>query len=223
MDILEFFNKLNIPNQSTDSPYIKALHFKNGEPLKIFSLKDDIELLFKLDNDKYKKLITFLSYNKEVLFIPLEFIDGRIFGFVLRSLTQKAFYNFKIEDNLPMVFGLNDFSDFEFGQPIFLAEGIKDVQTIKLFYKYSLAYLTSQPAESLWNYLNTITNNIIIIGDNDKTGKKLILDNKIKEKYKHCKIYYLNGKDGGEYWEGNNFIYNQIKIIVSEELNGEKI
>jgi hypothetical protein len=214
MNICNFYQKLDNLNYFVygNNPYSKCFIYKQGLPIKFFDIEKDYLLFFQIDkNEENDKIKTFLTYNKRVIFIPLEFIDDSLIGFQLRSYTKKAFYNIKFNDNLPLVYGLNDFKDFKLNSSVFLVEGIKDVQTIKLLYKYSLAYLTAKPSDVLFDYLKKITNKIIFIGDNDKAGKQLKWD----DAYKGCDKNYLSVKDCGDYFDNNNdFVIQQIKSIM---------
>lgn len=218
MTFLELYNELSI-NFENDF-YGDCLTIKSGNQVKFFDISKNFKLLEKIDNledEEDKKLIYFLNKYQEVYVIPLETPDKAIYGFVLKSVNTKNFYNYRIKKNFPLVFGLADFENYEFNKLILLCEGIKDVQTLKLVYPYSLAYLTAQPSRDLWNYLCKITNKIVFIPDNDDAGKDLL-------EYKKFKIfdkYYCQSgkKDFGEYWENSDYLKRQkfideIKTIL---------
>ena len=219
MTFLEIYEKLDI-NLGTDC-YGDCLTIKSGKPVKFFDISENFNLIEKLkleDIEEEKKVLYFLNKYQMVYFIPLQLPDNSIYGFVLKSVNSKNFYNYRINKNFPLVFGLEDFSDYRYNDLILLCEGIKDVQMLKLVYKYSLAYLTSQPSKSLWNYLTQITNKIIIIPDKDEAGKNFIdLDKKYKDnKYSKIDKYYCQSgkKDFGEYWELND--YRKRQCFVDE-------
>ena len=146
--ILDFYNKLKI--KFFDDPYGKSFMSKSGSAVKFFDISKNFKDIDLIDAEDIKK---FLVKNKDVYFIPLELPNKEIFGFVLKSINSKKFYNIRIKEQYPQVFGLYDFYDFKFNKPVILVEGIKDCQFVKLFYPWTLAYLTSQPSKLLFEYL----------------------------------------------------------------------
>ena len=196
-----------------DDSYGRALKFKNGCPVKYFNITKNFKVLDLIDEDgdKYKKIKQFLVRNQFVYFIPCEIPGNEIVSFVLRARGKKEFRNVKLNEKYPMVFGLEDFYDYV-GQTILLTEGVKDAMFLKRFYKYSLAYLTSQPQKDLWEYLKRISRNILFFPDNDMTGRNI----KKLKKYADCKVYYGKEKDWGKYWED---ISEERKQDLIESLN----
>ena len=116
------------------------------------------------------------------------------------------------------MFGINDFIDFKYGDPVVLCEGSKDVQTIKLLYKYVIGYLTATPGQDIIDYLNSISNKILILGDADKAGRNL----KWKDYLKGIKKNFLSKKDPGYYWDTDDknekqLLLKNIEIILKKE------
>jgi DNA primase len=205
--VIDFYKALPDIKYSLNSEYNKAL--KNVE-YKVF----DIQKSFKdLDNLNNKDLKDFAFKNTQVFIIPLRDMFDEIIGFILRSVEGKAFHTYAVNRKYPMIFGLNDFKDFKINEPILLTEGIKDAMVLKQYYKYSLAYLTSQPSDKFMEYLENITNRIIFFPDNDNAGKKL----KFNDFRKYTKYYVPYGKDLGEYWEEKEEIGDWIKVILEKE------
>jgi DNA primase len=222
--MINLYNNLDIA--TINDPYVNALSFKTGNPIKYFNLNNDFKLLQALDESIYKKEQYFFLSNKEVLLIPIEFIDGSIYAIHMRSVHNKKFWNVKFNE-IPLMYGLNDFQDFKYGSPVVLCEGSKDVQTIKLLYKYVIAYLTASPGNDIIDYLKKISNKILIIGDADKAGRNL----KWKDYLIGIKKSYLSKKDAGYYWDVDfytefneeekkkqkNLILKNIEIILKKE------
>lgn len=212
----------NLDKKLGEDSYGLALKYKNDNPVKFFDIEKDFKKidLIECDEENKKKLVFFLIKYKEIYFVPLELPDLSIFGFILKSKNSKNFFNFKLNVNYPMIFGLNDFNDYKYDKPIFLVEGIKEAMFVKLFYKYCIAYLTSQPSKKLWEYLIRISNKIIFLPDNDDVGKSL----KYMNKFKAYNKYYPScaKKDWGEYWEINNkqkekMFENELNMILKKE------
>lgn len=219
-NFIEFYRVLKF--KLFNDQYSQCFQFKNGNSVKFFDISTDYTKLEILDYNR--DVIAFCLKYKEVFIIPLELPDGDIFSFILRSKETKNFLNIKLIDDVPLVYGLIDFSDFKYNTPIILVEGVKDAQTIKLKYKYTLAYLRASISKSLIEYLKLITNRLIVIPDNDKAGKNLEYylkydDNTILNR---AKIYYCQtSKDFGDYWiSGNKCYLLEIENILRlENLN----
>jgi hypothetical protein len=214
-ETINLYNLLGeIPEELLNSSYYKALKNKSINKVKFFNVETDFE---KLKDIKDDKLFYYLLLSQLVFFIPVDFFSGEIIGFILRSVNNKNFYtvNFK---GTSLVYGLNDFKDFKFNEPVILCEGVKDAQAIKLVYKYTLAYLRGVPVESLLKYVNNITNKILIISDNDKTGK--ILKYKLPGYSIEC---VKSGKDPGEYFDGKESILIELRLIIDKYFKNWKI
>lgn len=216
--MINLYNALpEIPYSYADDPYARCLRFKIGATCKYFNIEMNYELLKQLDEKQYKKEQYFLISNKEVYFIPLEFVDGSIYALQMRAVKEKKFWNIKFQE-LPLLYGWMDLKDIEIGKPVILCEGLKDAQTIKLLYKYVLAYMTASPGEDVIEYLSKVSKKIIIIGDADKAGRSL----KWKEYLKGIKKNFLGKKDAGYYWDTNSevertLLLKNIEIILKKE------
>ncbi len=212
--MIGLYNSLEeIPYNDFNDPYSLCLRYKLGNKCKYFNISNHYKLL---DNVNDNSLQYFLMMYKEVYIIPLEFIDGSIYAFQLRSKNEKKFYNIKLDKNLPLVYGWNDIK--EYGINIVLCEGIKDYHAIKLIYPYVLAYLTSSPSEKFIEYLKIVSKKIVFISDDDDAGKQL----KYKVFLDGISKNYLIKKDPGTYWECNNdlkrnMILDNIKVILKKE------
>jgi hypothetical protein len=195
-------------------PYSKALF---NQVYFIYDNSKDLKILDVLDVDDKTK--AFLLKNSPVYIIPLMTPNGEEYSYVLRAVESKRFYFLELKSKYPHCYGLQDFTNYTFNKPILLCEGIKDVLAIKKIYPYSLAYLTSSPNDELFDFLSNITNRIIFFPDSDKTGLKLKITKKLKEKFKFYSKYYTPfGKDLGEYWDRlDNKYLVWIKLMLKKE------
>lgn len=181
---------------------------------RTFNILHDFELL----NGMEKDVKFFLNRNRKAHIIPLRSFDDMTIGYVMRSATFKAFHDVKVNDKIPMVFGLHDFGNYTLNTPVLLCEGIKDCQVLKKLYPYSLAYLTSKPSEKLFQFLTNMTNRIIFFPDSDRTGNRFLYDKEMKEHFKYYKKWFTPyGKDLGKYFEGTEKTLEWLKIILKME------
>lgn len=178
-----------------DNVYVRALH---KEDYRIFDMTQHFDLYNMIDDEKLK---IFLLMNKKCIVIPLKFVNGITYGYVLRSLRDKKFYVYEIVEKYPVCYGLHDFDDYAYDTPILLCEGIKDRQVLKRVWKYSIAYLKAKPDERLWDFLNKVSKNIIFFPDKDKTGFSLEKDKRFVGNHK---FYAPTGKDLGRYYDKND-------------------
>ena len=84
---LKFYD--NLVGTEVHNSYTDALDSKEY-PYKIFNLENDFKILLDVDDEKFQY---FAMREKMFLMIPLKNIHGNIFGFVCRSINNKAFYN----------------------------------------------------------------------------------------------------------------------------------
>lgn len=160
-------------------PVTKITSFKNDES-RAFSLKSKgMPIRF----GKTSKLLDFIP-EREGLYdfwkdndyfwiIPLEIKPDQVYGFALRGF-EKEYNVFRLTSNLPVLYGLYDFEDFEVGksQPVILTEGIKDALVLKTIYPYTIALQTAGLTQNSLNFVQTLTNRVILCYDNDKAGRE---------------------------------------------------
>ena len=73
--------------------------------------------------------------------------------------------------NISFLFGFHNFSGFKKGMPIALVEGEKDAIALQTIYPYTLAMGRNTLGNNI-KYLKYLTNDFIIIPDNDEAGLK---------------------------------------------------
>jgi len=211
--MLELYEAIKTNISVFDDPYSRALRFKTGKPVVYFDIQKHF---FLLELNKEENINKFLINNKLVYIIPLELYGGEIFAFDFKAVESKNFIRKKLPgyDYLPVVFGLYDID--KFNMPIFMVEGIKDCMAVKKRYKYTIAYLSSAPQEKLFDYLNTISNKLVFLPDNDKVGRNI----EKYEKYISCSKYYSFTKDFGDYFDNYD---NRYMILLDSILEKEKV
>lgn len=182
---------------SNESFYV---FLKSKVDIRLIAIKENYDIITTLDKMKYfinqvRKNDIYRSkrFNvgiKESYFymIPIQTVKGTIVGFVCRFICKNfissvlyfstpTFIKDKVKQ-LPAMFGFyKDFEDYDSHRnckPIVVCEGIKDCIYIKQFYPYVLSNNTSNLGSSIY-LLRELTNKVILLYDNDKTGNKTTL------------------------------------------------
>jgi hypothetical protein len=148
-----------------------------------------------------KYLLDFISEHGEVLLIA-NIIEGFIPLIQLRSLHgEKKFSVVGSQSKLFYGLGYLD-NNFKYGDWVVIVEGIADADLCRGLYPNVLATMTSRITKSQFEVLKLLTNNIILIGDNDIPGKKGTKANKqlIQKEGMNARIIFQYGdfKDIGE-------------------------
>lgn len=152
-----------------DFPY---LHLAYKYKLNNYRLISSGEIIIKgreLNIPDY--IIQFVLYNNEVLMIA-SIISGKVINITFRTIKgEKEFM--KVGNTKGTFYGLGDLSpDFRYGNPIILVEGHLDRDVMScMFYKNTLAIMTNQLSKMQTKLLEGLTNNIILMLDNDKSGR----------------------------------------------------
>lgn len=228
MNIYELYEKANVVTKENylDDKYT-YLTYKGLIDMRT------IDYSFMINNPD-SSLVDLIIQEKVVYLLPNIF-EGQIIDIYIRG--RETQNNPKILRNKNLLYGLNTFNkDFKYGDPIFLVEGIADYGALK-FIKNDLNVIALR-GDSLSKenakILSTLSNNIILIPDNDGGGKisiknikprlrKLGIDLKIFNNYGSFKdtgdlidlvIKVENGK-------ANNI--EEIKTIVSYYESGIKL
>lgn len=195
---------------------------------KLFKINNEEKSIFKLKSKGMpirfgctKKLLDYIpereglynfwQENKYFWIIPLEIKPNEVYGFMVRGY-EKSYNIFRLTNDLPVIYGLYDFEDFEFGdQPLILTEGVKDALVLKTLYPYTLSLNTAGLTISSFQFIKALTNNFILIYDNDKPGIEATERDKETLKNEGCKVISIipNFKDVGKYIDHPN----QLEIL----------
>lgn len=166
----------------------------------------DKNLGFLFTGSKFKSIEKFLGDTSDAshryfYMIPVQTPVGTIVGFILRSVYGKAYQTVgKDFENrvhqVPLMFGwYKDFIDYNNEDkrlPIVVCEGPKDCMVLKKIYRYTLSNNTSSLGANL-DVLRQITNDFVLVYDNDETGlSKMKKDQNILEsKLCYCTTYHV--------------------------------
>jgi 5S rRNA maturation endonuclease (ribonuclease M5) len=179
-------------------PYI---HLAYKYKLDNYRLISSGEIVIKGKNLNIPQFVkSFVVNNNEVLMIA-NIISGKVVGLTFRTIEgAKDFLTYG--NNKGNFYGLGKLDkDFKYGTPIVLVEGLLDCDVVKQFYNNTMAVLTSSLTKNQIAVLTRLTNNVILLFDNDEAGKA---GNKksyyaIKDK---CKVtimdHYPKLKDAGD-------------------------
>lgn len=97
-------------------------------------------------------------------------VDDQALYIIFRSLKEKKFFTFGLKRPVP--YGIKDFHNFQYGDPIVVVEGLKDRDAMSLIYPYTIASQTAGIGLIQYEILKTLTNNIILCFDDDESGRK---------------------------------------------------
>lgn len=195
----------------TEDSTNKYLHLAYKCKFKHYKLITGGEILIKgrgLDIPEFVK--AFIANNNQVLMMA-NIISGKVVGLTFRTVEgPKDFLTWG--NNKGNFYGLGQLSpSFKYGDPIILVEGLMDCDVIKQYYPNTMAVLTSGLTKNQVAVLTRLTNNVILMLDNDEAGERgtVLSERAIKDK---CMVkifkHHPKCKDPGD--------------IVSLELNKDE-
>ena len=113
--------------------------------------------------------VKFVSTHQQVIMIA-SFIKDKIVFAYLRALNQKALV---FVGNAGLMYGLGSLpSSFKFGDPVLLVEGPLDRDAIIDIYPNTISTLSADISVFQMEVLETLTNNYLLMFDNDKGGRE---------------------------------------------------
>lgn len=150
----------------------KYLHLAYKNKYKHYKLITSGELFIKgkgLNIPEFVK--AFIQNNNQVLMMA-NIISGKVVGLTFRTIEgPKDFLTWG--NNKGNFYGLGQLSqDFKYGDPIILVEGLLDCDVIKQYYPNTMAVLTSGLTRNQTAVLTRLTNQVILMFDNDEAGIK---------------------------------------------------
>ena len=164
-----------------------------------------------------------MSFHNEALMIA-NIIEDKVINIVFRSInTNKEFM--KVGTAKSTFYGLGELqSDFKYGDPLLLVEGHLDRDIMSTLYKNTLGVMTAHLSKSQIQILSGLTNNFILMFDNDEAGIKGQKDTLYKLKgnkvvqFKHDQRL----KDAGDLVKldiTNHSLFEEIKFDYQMQLN----
>ena len=171
--------------------------------VRVFDRDKHMQLL--LDQDKYFSIQNFLKDEVDIshrffYMIPVQTPKGTIVGFILRTVFGKSYMTISnsFEDrvkSVPFMFGwYKDFARYNKEDkrlPIVVCEGSKDCIALKKIYPYTLSTNTDSLGTNI-EVLKQITNDILLVYDNDESGLKGMKKDqkKLLNQWVNCDTFY---------------------------------
>ena len=216
------------------------------ETFKVFKASNvDVRILDRdkylriiLDTEKYGSIQNFLKDTPEnshrfFYMVPVQTPSGTIVGFILRTVFDKSYMTISnsFEDRtsyVPFMFGW--FKDFvrynkeEKRLPIVVREGPKDCIALKKIYPYTLSANTDSLGVNV-DILKQITNDILLVYDNDEPGKRSMQKDKkiLVNPWVNCDTFHvpdgykdvpaLLAKDKDEFKRSGKSLSNRVKKL----------
>lgn len=161
-------------------PYI---HFAYKYKKSNYRIITSGELLVRgINLDIPQFVIQFITFHNEAIMIA-NIVADKVLSIVFRSTDQNKEF-MKLGTTKSTFYGLGELSsDFRYGMPILLVEGHLDRDIMATIYPNTLGVMTSHLSRSQVELLTGLTNNFILMLDNDEAGR---------EGTKHAK-YVLRG------------------------------
>lgn len=150
----------------------KYLHLAYINHFKHYRLISSGEVLIKGKNLDIPEFVKAFIHNNNQVLMMANIISGKVVGLTFRTVEgPKDFLTWG--NNKGNFYGLGQLSQsFKYGDPIILVEGLFDCDVIKQYYPNTMAVLTSGLTKNQTAVLTRLTNNVILMLDNDEAGKR---------------------------------------------------
>lgn len=195
---------------------------------RIISIGDIVSHKIVKDKDLPGYLMDFIGEQGQVLIVA-NIVNNQVPFVQLRALKDKMFSVYGSQTRIPYGLGYIP-SKFRFGDPIFICEGLCDVDTFRGIYPNIIGTLTAGLTSSQFEIVTRLTNKFILCYDNDKAGVSAYYRDKKKLMEKKCIVRYLRQyehfKDVGDLAQqsylGNSsefdvafkYYYNQSRSLI---------
>lgn len=177
------------------------------------------------------KLSPYIMQHSKILLFPSK-INNIIDTIVVRPMLTNGTPLTLASGKLPFNIG-NISEDFKYGDPLILVEGLADIGGLKLIDNTLniIAFNSSALAKQYYEIVASLTHNIILLPDKDKTGEISI--RKMKREFKKFNIslkvveQFQDLKDTGDIVElllqYNTINNKQVKQVIKQKLNLIKV
>lgn len=156
----------------TEDSNNKYLHLAYKNKYKHYRLITSGELFIKGKNLDIPEFVRAFIYNNNQVLMMANIISGKVIGITFRTIEgPKDFLTWG--SNKGNFYGIGQLDvSFKYGDPIILVEGLLDCDVIKQYYNNTMAVLTSGLTKNQVAVITRLTNNVILMFDNDDAGMK---------------------------------------------------
>lgn len=177
----ELFELGTLVQEDSDNKY---LHLAYKNKLKHYRIMTSGVVMIRGKNLDVPEFVKSFIINNNKVLMMANIIAGKVVGITFRTLEgPKDFLTWG--NNKGNFYGLGQLApNFKYGDPIILVEGLFDCDVVKQYYTNTLAVLTSGLTKNQTAVITRLTNNIILMLDNDEAGIKgtRLSENAIREK-----------------------------------------
>jgi len=155
--------------------------------------------------------VSYLGFHFCPLGLLFRNVADKDFKIASRYKTRVAFYvSQRFEENL---------SQFWYGRPIVLLEGLLDVEAFAYLtdYPFIMGYLTSRVNDATAAFISTLTDKVLLVPDNDSAGRRSVSKSKVSLKAFNVQSTVLStqAKDFGNVLENPDQDVLAAKAILS--------
>lgn len=114
----------------------------------------------------------FVSEHGAVLLIP-NIVNRKIADLTIKALDGKSILRYK---NTKLPYGVGQLTNFHYGDPLVLVEGVADLAGLRLVDKdlNVVALRTNTISQDMYQIYAALTNNIVLLLDNDRAGQRQV-------------------------------------------------
>ena len=165
----EVFELGRLITEDSDNKY---LHIAYKNKYKHYRLISSGEIMIKAKNIDVPQFVKAFIMNNGNVLMMANIISGKVVGLTFRTIEgPKDFLTWG--NNKGNFYGLGQLNqNFKYGDPIILVEGLLDCDVIKQYYPNTMAVLTSGLTKNQVAVLTRLTNNVILMLDNDEAGQQ---------------------------------------------------
>lgn len=166
-------------------------------------------------SNQHLVITSYIGQFNEVLLYPNRVL-GEIVDIYVRPIFSKAAPLKLGNQNFPYNIG-NLSKDFKYGDTLYLVEGIGDLAAVKLIKPdiNIVAMQTSQLSNKQLEFLSKITNNFILLADDDNAGR--IGSKNMFFRFKDLGCHMTTMKQYTSYKDTGDFLDDVIKFVLTKD------
>lgn len=164
--------------------------------------------------NKKTPINSFVMQHGAALLIP-NIVHNKIVDMTIKALNSGATIKYK---NISLPYNIGNFKDFKYGDPIYVVEGVADVAGLKLVEPNInvIALQTNTISNEMLSIYKALTNNIVLLLDNDKAGQ--VQYGKLKRKLNELGINTFFFKQFGSFKDTGEI----VDLVMSYKKTGSE-